>query len=921
MFGQHLATPIGPAAGPHTQLAQNIVCAWLSGGRFIELKTVQVNDRLEIPRPCIDMEDEGYNVEWSQELRLDQSAEEYIKAWALIHILHRLLGREGRVPVGTIFNMSVGYDLEGIKSPPISRFMDRMNDASEELSGIRSMLRKRFPQFADVEIPSRLSNNVTLSTMHGCPPEEIERIASHLLEERGLHTSVKLNPTLLGRATVLGILHDYSGFHEIQIPEKVFEHDLSYGRAIELIRSLKDVAARRSLAFGVKLSNTLAVANHKSNLPGGEMYMSGRALYPLTMSLFHSLAEEFEGDLNVSYSGGADALNVSMILAAGARPVTAVSDLLKPGGYSRLLQYLENIEAEMRRQGAAKLDEFAQNWMRMLEWAPYDAITNPRYKKGRYPGELPKVDSTLGPFDCIAAPCVSRCAVCQDVPEYAWLIAQGEYDRALEVILSRNPLPGVTGYICTQLCRTRCTRLPGNYDEPIAIRALKRFAVEHGRVRMPESQPSGRRVAIIGGGPSGLSAAYFLALNGIRPVIFEAKDVVGGMMRLAPEFRLPTAIIQEDVDRIAAMGAEIRLSHPVMGPPEELLKDGFDAVYIANGFQKDTPLEIKGIGARGVIGALDFLERVRRGLPRDLGSRVLVIGGGDTAMDAARVARRVTGHPPIVVYRRTKAEMPAGEEDLQGAIEEGIIIEELASPKRVIVKHGRVTGLECIRNRPGEPDADGRRKPVPIDGSEFRIAADSVIVAVGQSPDLAFLEGSGIRLGLRKSIEVEPRSGRSCVPHVYAGGDVVRGPESIIAACADGRRAAEAICAEFGLPFEQLPSRPAVLSERDMIEIKRVRARREGKCEAREEAARCLQCSVICDKCVEVCPNRANQVYFVQPDGEKIKQSRQIVHLHELCNECGNCATFCVHQGRPYEVKPRLSLQEFLVSWCPGGGF
>jgi putative selenate reductase len=949
MFGQVLATPIGPAAGPHTQLAQNIVCAWLSGGRFIELKTVQMLDNLEIPRPCIDMEDEGYNVEWSQELKLNQSADEYIKAWVLIHILHRLLGLEGQAPLGTIFNLSVGYNLEGIRSASMIRFLDQMKDASEKLDEIRTVLRKQFPRFADIEIPAQLSNNVTLSTMHGCPPEEIERIARYLLEERGLHTTVKLNPTLLGKDRVLGILHDDLGFREIRVPDAVFEHDLKYDRAVELIKSLRQAAAKRNLTFGIKLSNTLATANHKANLPGSEMYMSGRALYPLTMSLFHKLAAEFHGDLKVSYSGGADALNVAAILASGARPVTVASDLLKPGGYSRLLQYLENLNAEMRSRAVANLDKLAQNKLANLERAAIDALTNPRYKKTYQSDPLPKVSSGLGLFDCVTAPCMEQCAVCQDVPEYAWLIAQGEYDRALEVILSRNPLPGVTGYVCTHLCQSRCTRTASNYDEPVAIRALKRFAAEKGRVALPVEQQLGRKVAIMGSGPSGLSAAYFLALNGIQATIFEARNEAGGMMRLAPVFRLPTSVIQEDVDRIAGMGVDIKLSHPVTRPPEELLNDGFDVVYVASGFQKDAPLFIEGMEGEGMVPALDLLRRVRHGNPVELGPRVLVIGGGDTAMDAARVAHRLTGNPVTVVYRRTREEMPATEEDKQGAFEEGIILRELVSPARVIRTAGRVTALECIRNRPGEPGADGRRRPVPIEGSEFQIEADSIIVAVGQSPDLTFLNGSAIRLDRDGSIAVSPETGLAGLPRVYAGGDVVGGPESIIAACADGRRAAEAICAEFGIQFEQLPSRPAKLSAEEITRVKRLRTRKEAQQKpetvspaqrsgfelieatlseeaARNEASRCLQCSVFCDKCVEVCPNRANYTYDVSPEPLnlpvlncrngvlavkgtsvfQVGQTRQIIHLHDLCNDCGNCATFCVHEGKPYRDKPRL---------------
>jgi len=951
MFGHHLATPIGPAAGPHTQLAQNIICAWLSGGRFIELKTVQIMDELEIPRPCIDMEDGGYNVEWSQELKLDQSLNEYIKAWALIHILPRLLGFEGEVPFGTIFNMSIGYDSEGIKSPPMTRFMDRLDDASAKIDQIKMILKRQFPQFADIKIPPRLTNSVTLSTMHGCPPDEIERIARYLLEERGLNTLVKLNPTLLGKETVMRILHDDLEFTEIQIPDAVFAHDLQYDRAVELIKTLKRTAAKRGLYFGVKLSNTLAVANNRKTLPGEEMYMSGRALYPITINLFYKLAHQFDGDLNVSYSGGADALNVTTILAAGARPVTTASDPLKPGGYSRLLQYLENLEGEMRARGVSSLDELARDRLTNLERAAADALKDRRYKKSYHPYGLPKVESGLELFDCIAAPCVEQCAVHQDVPEYAWLIAKREYDRALAVILAHNPLPGVTGYICTHLCQTRCTR--DNYDEPVAIRSLKRFAATHGEVTIPSVKKSNYKVAVIGSGPSGLAAAYYLALNGVLVTIYEAKDVAGGMLAIAPTFRLPPTVVQEDIDRITGMGVDIKLSHPITAPPEELTSEGFDAVYVACGFQKDAKLSIEGIEGEGVFGALDFLERVARGEKPDLGSRVLVIGGGNTAIDAARTAKRLTGGPVTVLYRRTQCEMPAEEEELWDLFEEGNCLEELVSPKSVILQDGAVTALQCVRNKLGDPGADGRRKPIPIEGSEFEIAADSVIVAIGQTPDIAFLDGSTVSLQADGTIAVDPDTGVASPSCVYAGGDAARGPATIIQACADGRRAAEAICAKLNIQFEQLAYGPTALSKEEIKRIKWARARKEAKHspkmlpvvkrsgfnlieqtlteeEARGEAARCLQCSTLCDKCVEVCPNRANYTYFVTPvsltlpqlsfkngrlavTGEEtleVEQKRQIIHIDDFCNECGNCATFCVHNGKPYQEKPRLFLKE-----------
>ncbi|MGD9048627.1 MAG: putative selenate reductase subunit YgfK [Anaerolineae bacterium] len=952
MFGYPLATPIGPAAGPHTQLTQNILAAWLSGGRFIELKTVQIMDELDIPRPCIDMEDEGYNVEWSQELKLEQSAWEYVKAWVLIHVLRRVLGWED-TPFGTIFNMSVGYNLEGILSPPMQRFMARIEDASAEISQLRAQLADS--PFSDLAIPTRLTNSVTLSTMHGCPPDEIEAIARYMLAERGLHTFVKLNPTLLGQEAVLDILHNHLGYRDIHIPDAVFDHDLKYDRAVTMLLALEQVAAERGLTFGVKLSNTLAMANHRDALPGDEMYMSGRALYPVTMNLYHKLMQEFDGALNVSYSAGADALNLPTILACGACPVTAASDLLKPGGYSRLAHWLENLAARMQAQGAASLDELASDKLATLEAAAAEALEAPRYKKSYFAFGLPKVESGLEPFDCITAPCSQQCAVHQDVPEYAWLIAQGDYDRALDTILQRNPLPGITGYVCTHLCQTRCTR--NDYDQPVAIRALKRFAFEQGTVPLsPAAQPDAQapRVAIVGSGPAGLAAAYFLSRAGVQTTIYEAREVPGGMCAIAPPFRIPPSIVQADIERITALGAELVLNQRVTVPPDDLLKQGYDAVYLATGFQRDAGLNIPGIEAEGVFSALRFLKAVMRGEEPDLGDRVLVIGGGNTAMDAARTAQRLTGKASTIVYRRTLAEMPAEEEELEWLFEEGNALMELTSPVRVIVEEGRVTALACVRNELGEPGPDGRRKPVPIPGTEFQIEASALLLAIGQKPDLAFLDGTRLTFHRDGRIVTDPATRTTEQARVYAGGDVTRGPEIIIAACEDGRRAAEAICQELGVevPRNGDPRLPS-LTDTDLLQVKAVRARKSAQhqpgmlpvseraafacveqtlreADARAEAARCLQCSSLCDKCVEVCPNRANVAYQVEPvrwslpvlacrdealavighELFQVTQARQIVHVDDFCNECGNCATFCVHQGKPYADKPRLFLLE-----------
>jgi len=382
--------------------------------------------------------------------------------------------------------------------------------------------------------------------------------------------------------------------------------------------------------------------------------------------------------------------------------------------------------------------------------------------------------------------------------------------------------------------------------------------------------------------------------------------------------------------------------------PDALLDEGYDAVYIACGFPQDALLNIDGASAAGAFGALDLLLAVSRDESVDLGDHVVVIGGGNTAMDAARTSQRLLGRPVTVVYRRTKTEMPAELEELEDLLAEGNELMELVSPTRVVVRDGRVEGLACIRNELGPPDTDGRRRPQPVEGSDFTLNATAVIFATGQRADLRFLEGTDLTVRTEGGIVIQEATGRASEGPIYAGGDVARGPETIIAACADGRRAAEAICSQLEIPFRTVPWEPG--EDAPSIQSKIARARkvrptpagslplseRSGfdvveqtftKDEAAAEAARCLQCATLCDKCVEVCPNRANLPLEITPcrievptltfdaglkrvgvEEIAIEQRHQIVHVEDFCNACGNCSTFCVHAGDPFKTKPRLFL-------------
>ncbi len=535
------------------------------GSRYIELKTVQTLDEIEVPKPCIDMQDEGYNCEWSQELTIKESFDEYLNAWIIIHILNHRFGW-GNDP-GTVFNMSAGYNLQGILNANVQWFIDKMGDCSEELAGRINEIIGIYPAVAAIGIPSAISDNITLSTMHGCPADEIEDIARYLLEKRKLHTLVKLNPTLLGPEMLREILNDKLRFKTI-VPDEAFGHDLKYPDAVRIIKSLQKTAAENNLQFGLKLTNTLESLNNK-NVFGSDvsmMYMSGRALHPISVNLARKLQEEFSGELLLSFSAGANAFNISDLLSCGFRTVTTCSDLLKPGGYMRLNQYFDELNKSLRSKAADGIDDYITRLSgqkdltaaALYNLSRYSAevLTSKEYRREYIKPPDIKTDRTLGYFDCISAPCRDTCAASQDIPEYLRFTAAGQFDKAYEVILRTNPFPSVTGMVCDHLCQGKCTRI--NYDDPLQIREVKRFISEQDEVRLKPAADNGLSAAVIGAGPSGLSFAYYLRMAGFRVDVFEARSKAGGMVQYAiPGFRLTDEAVANDIRRITDLGVNI----------------------------------------------------------------------------------------------------------------------------------------------------------------------------------------------------------------------------------------------------------------------------------------------------------------------------------------------------------------------------
>jgi len=363
-FSRHASTPVGPAAGPHTQLAQNIVLAWLAGSRIMELKTVQVNDRLEIPRPCIHAPNIGFNVEWSQELRVAESLREYAKAAYLIEIL-RATRAFGRFPtdsgLDTVFDISVGYDLDGIRSDKVTRFIQGLLNPAALYEELRGELKDDLAPYAGLEPPDPISDCVTLSTFHGCPADQIESIARYLLEELGLHVIIKLNPTLLGFESVREILHDRLGYDHLDLRREAFDVDLQYDDGIAILRRLKSVAESRGSTIGAKFTNTLVVRNDEKLFPTQAdpwMYVSGPPLHVISMTLMQRFREDLGFEFPVSFSAGIDVKNFPAAVACGMVPVTTCTDLLKQGGFGRLPAYLKALGREMRRLGVASREAY-----------------------------------------------------------------------------------------------------------------------------------------------------------------------------------------------------------------------------------------------------------------------------------------------------------------------------------------------------------------------------------------------------------------------------------------------------------------------------------------------------------------------------------------------------------------------------------
>lgn len=905
IFTRNLETPVGPAAGPHTQLAQNIIASYYAGARFFELKTVQKMDGAELSacvnKPCILADDEGYNCEWSTELTVPDAMGEYIKAWFILHVIAKEFGLGAQD--GFQFNISVGYDLAGIKGDKVNTFIDGMMEAKDTV--IFQECRKwlldnadKFQNFTreDIEaIPSNVCNSATISTLHGCPPQEIESIANYLLTEKHLNIFVKCNPTLLGydfaRKTMDEMGYDYMVFGDFH-----FRDDLQYEDAVPMLTRLMKLSEELGLEFGVKITNTFPVDVTRNELPSEEMYMSGKALFPLSISLAAKLSAEFAGKLRISYSGGADYYNIDKIVGCGIWPVTMATTLLKTGGYQRFTQVADKVEGICPKKWEG-IDVDA------LKKLAADAITDGHHVKNIKPVPNRKSTKEVPLLDCFYAPCSEGCPIHQDIPQYVALTGEGKYKEALEVILEKNALPFITGTLCAHNCMTKCTR--NFYEESVNIRGTKLTAAEHGYEQLigeiKAGEPNGKKVAVVGGGPAGIAAAYFLAREGAAVTIFEKEEKAGGVIRyVIPGFRIGDAAIDKDISFIQKMGVEICTNTEITSVAD-LKAQGYDTVILAIGAGKPGTLKLE----KGeTVNALKFLRDFKANDGKlNIGKNVVVIGGGNTAMDTARAAKRTEGVEHVyLVYRRTKRYMPAAEDELLEVLEEGVEFKELLSP--VNLDGGR---LLCKKMKLGQMDASGRAG-VTETADVIEVPADTVIVAVGEKIDTDFYTANQIAVDERGKAKVNDKTLETSVSGVYVAGDGARGAATIVEGIRDAQLAVKDILGK------EITRDAAVTGDvKDCFEKKGILKHSK---EAKTEEERCLTCNKVCENCVDVCPNRAN--ISIKVPGMAMNQ---VIHVDYMCNECGNCKSFCPYASAPYKDKFTLFANEKDMADSKNDGF
>jgi NADH-quinone oxidoreductase subunit F len=545
-----------------------------------------------------------------------------------------------------------------------------------------------------------------------------------------------------------------------------------------------------------------------------------------------------------------------------------VRDITEGAGKDVDIQLLEELARSTKDASLCGLGQTAAN----------PVLSTLRYFKKEYESHISKKKCpALVCKEIVSAPCQYICPIDQEASVYIALIAQGKFEEALKIIFKDNPLPSICGRVCHHPCETVCRA--GEVGEPIAIRDLKRFVTDWAReksyqIPIEPVESKKEKVAIIGAGPAGLTAGYNLCLEGYQVTIFDSLPIPGGMLAIGiPEHRLPRRLLNFDIENIMKSGVIIK-ANTTLGKDfsiDDIFKEGYSAVFIATGAHKSMDLKIPGEKADGVIQAMELLQAVNLGEKIKLGTRVGIIGGGNAAIDAARVAIRNEDCKKVtILYRRTRKEMPAFEEEIDSAIQEGIEIQYLVAPKKVLSKNGKVVSVECIQMKLGDLDESGRRRPIPVEGSEFTVELDTLIPAIGERPDISFVKDKdNLKVTKWGTLIADEEVLLTDREGVFAGGDAITGPKTVVEAIAAGKIAAESIekylegkklAREYKISRPSLYVEPVELTEEEIQKAKRAKmprlplsARKKNFKEvelglteekAVNEARRCLRCEL-----------------------------------------------------------------------------
>jgi putative selenate reductase len=943
-YGKELHNPIGLASGPHTQLAQNIVSGWLCGARYIELKTVTPAPAADITKPSISIYQGAHHCEGTIELDIEQAYDQFLDAWILIHVLnHKLFTRSKQNnSLGTIFNMSLGNTLADIRSEKMQWFIDKMIDCSVEKTEKLKSIRNIYPDIDKIDIPDQISNSFTVNTSKDCSARELEYICKFLMVDKKLHPVIKFNPTLLGYRSVRAILSAENAL-QVEINEEHFEEDIQYAEALDLIDGIKATATEMKLEMTIKICGGLVCRNHTGQIPEAVnyVYLTGNALHPVAANLAAKFQSRFEGLLDISFSGGVDCYNVSQLLLNGFSTITVCTDLLMPGGYGRLAQYFQELSRAFANYQAKNIREYIlksgsayslqETALENLRNYAIRTLSNPAYQKSELTQLTIKTRRPLFLYDCVHAPCVDACDTHPNIPGYCWFTANNDPKKAINTLLTDNPLPSLTGMLANDPCRLKCTRL--NYDYPVLMKEVERFIADNASAETLGAMPApqnGIQVAVIGGGVAGLAAAWFLTKYGFSVEIYEAAAEAGGMARsVAPGFRFDQKTVEKDIERIKAAG--VILHNNVRVDPERFdqIRANSQHIFIATGASKPLQMRVQGEDSEGVVDGISFLKQARAGTLHLKSHNFAVVGSDDLAADAARTAQRlIQDKGSVTLISPVPAEEMLIDQSIIDALaQENIQLIDATEAIRVIARAGQVAGLELAGIY-----EDDYAQPYILD-------FDAVVTCLGTEADIDFFDMN----------KLQPRKGSNAtkMKHVFAGGSLLDPSATTLQVIGDARRAAYEIVMDSGVVL------PANLfrqpKEVDIEKLKIQKSQREKPYTAEivpaaerkgfelitktlkplravKEAARCLQCDTICNVCVAVCPNRAMLGFEIADDdrlipavsfvGEKFKvayhhkipvrQRFQVLNIADWCNECGNCTTFCPTAGSPYLHKFRL---------------